>query len=165
MPCICFCKPVGADGKILNPESIGECLFAAIDDFNSQNPESTVVDIGVRMKKENSSCKPAILSALQSKVTSFLQLTSGHRSFISTGTLNHYIGRMVLYSPVCCLLIAYYNKPRPFYTHCISYVICQAHFHVIKLLHMVSCWHRNHQIKSCISFAKTLLKITRKIKC
>ena len=68
--------PTGADGKVLNPESIGECLFAAIDDYNSENSKSSVVDVQVVIQKENAACKPAILSALQSKVTFSGQTTS-----------------------------------------------------------------------------------------
>jgi hypothetical protein len=44
-------------------------VFAAIDDFTSQNPQSSVTDVRLVVPDSDAGCIPAIIAALQARTT------------------------------------------------------------------------------------------------
>lgn len=66
----------GVGPKSFPPDGIAECLFAAIDDFSSQNPKSSVNEVHLVIHDSNIGCKPSIMSALQGKTTAALSQSS-----------------------------------------------------------------------------------------
>ena len=64
-----FILVVGVGPKSFQADGIAECLFAAVDDFCSHNKKTSVTDVHLVVHDSNISCKPSIMSVLQSKTT------------------------------------------------------------------------------------------------
>ena len=70
----------GTGAKSFQPDVIAECLFDAVEEYTNKSSKPYVKDIRLVIYYQNSTVRPRIITALQSKVTAG-NTQSGARKF------------------------------------------------------------------------------------
>ena len=75
----------GTGAKSFQPDVIAECLFDAVEEYTSKSSKPYVKDIKLVIYYQNSTIKPRIMTALQSKVTAGNNQSGARKFFRKAG--------------------------------------------------------------------------------